>query len=176
MWQLLTHLLILSCLVRLLTLRIPDSPAWLNAAAHSAPSCSKTGLVSSSWERRYFFTQGGNLMQQGRGEVAGGLVTDLDNCSVMAVDCDDRRFCFQVTSFDGKKWVAECFRRTFDRALPRLLLLTLLLSLLYPHPLLSSSNISSSIIYSTSSSPISCLSSPLWPTPSSPCSTCLSSS
>uniref|UniRef100_A0A1A8A949 Adaptor protein, phosphotyrosine interaction, PH domain and leucine zipper containing 1 n=1 Tax=Nothobranchius furzeri TaxID=105023 RepID=A0A1A8A949_NOTFU len=51
----------------------------------------KTGLVSSSWERQYFFTQGGNLMQQGRGEVAGGLVTDLDNCSVMAVDSDDRR-------------------------------------------------------------------------------------
>uniref|UniRef100_A0A665VMV6 DCC-interacting protein 13-alpha n=1 Tax=Echeneis naucrates TaxID=173247 RepID=A0A665VMV6_ECHNA len=52
----------------------------------------KTGLVSTSWERQYFFTQGGNLMQQGRGEVAGGLVTDLDNCSVMAVDSDDRRF------------------------------------------------------------------------------------
>uniref|UniRef100_A0A671XGC1 DCC-interacting protein 13-alpha n=1 Tax=Sparus aurata TaxID=8175 RepID=A0A671XGC1_SPAAU len=66
---------------------------------------SKTGLVSTSWERQYFFTQGGNLMQQGRGEVAGGLVTDLDNCSVMAVDSDDRRFCFQVTSFDGKKVV-----------------------------------------------------------------------
>ncbi|KAK2861666.1 hypothetical protein Q5P01_001199 [Channa striata] len=65
----------------------------------------KTGLVSSSWERQYFFTQGGNLMHQARGEVAGGLVTDLDNCSVMAVDSDDRRFCFQVTSFDGKKVV-----------------------------------------------------------------------
>uniref|UniRef100_A0A1A7W876 Adaptor protein, phosphotyrosine interaction, PH domain and leucine zipper containing 1 n=1 Tax=Iconisemion striatum TaxID=60296 RepID=A0A1A7W876_9TELE len=51
----------------------------------------KTGLVSSSWERQYFFTQGGNLMQQARGEVAGGLVTDLDNSSVMAVDSDDRR-------------------------------------------------------------------------------------
>lgn len=63
----------------------------------------KTGLVSSSWERQYFFTQGGNLLCQGRGEVAGGLVMDIDNCSVMAVDCDDRRFCFQVTSFDGKK-------------------------------------------------------------------------
>uniref|UniRef100_A0A665VMX4 PID domain-containing protein n=1 Tax=Echeneis naucrates TaxID=173247 RepID=A0A665VMX4_ECHNA len=58
----------------------------------------KTGLVSTSWERQYFFTQGGNLMQQGRGEVAGGLVTDLDNCSVMAVDSDDRRFCFQWIS------------------------------------------------------------------------------
>ncbi|XP_029908241.1 DCC-interacting protein 13-alpha [Myripristis murdjan] len=63
----------------------------------------KTGLVSSSWERQYFFTQGGNLLSQGRGEVAGGLVMDIDNCSVMAVDSDDRRFCFQVTSFDGKK-------------------------------------------------------------------------
>uniref|UniRef100_A0A667Y5J0 Adaptor protein, phosphotyrosine interaction, PH domain and leucine zipper containing 1 n=1 Tax=Myripristis murdjan TaxID=586833 RepID=A0A667Y5J0_9TELE len=55
----------------------------------------KTGLVSSSWERQYFFTQGGNLLSQGRGEVAGGLVMDIDNCSVMAVDSDDRRFCFQ---------------------------------------------------------------------------------
>lgn len=63
----------------------------------------KTGLVSSSWDRQYFFTQGGNLMGQARGHVAGGLVMDIDNCSVMAVDCEDRRFCFQITSFDGKK-------------------------------------------------------------------------
>ncbi|KAM6981116.1 DCC-interacting protein 13-alpha [Aplochiton taeniatus] len=63
----------------------------------------KTGLVSSSWDRRYFFTQGGNLMCQARGDVAGGLLMDIDNCSVMAVDCDDRRYCFQITSFDGKK-------------------------------------------------------------------------
>ncbi|XP_029142620.1 DCC-interacting protein 13-alpha-like, partial [Protobothrops mucrosquamatus] len=47
--------------------------------------------------------KGGNLMSQGRGEVAGGLVMDIDNCSVMAVDCEDRRYCFQITSFDGKK-------------------------------------------------------------------------
>uniref|UniRef100_A0A8C1JMP9 DCC-interacting protein 13-alpha n=1 Tax=Cyprinus carpio TaxID=7962 RepID=A0A8C1JMP9_CYPCA len=65
----------------------------------------KTGLVSSAWERQYFFTQGGNLMSQSRGAVAGGLVLDIDNCSVMAVDCDDRRFCFQITAFDGKKYV-----------------------------------------------------------------------
>ncbi|XP_051531694.1 DCC-interacting protein 13-alpha-like isoform X1 [Myxocyprinus asiaticus] len=63
----------------------------------------KTGLVSSTWDRQYFFTQGGNLMSQSRGDVAGGLVMDIDNCSVMAVDCEDRRFCFQITSFDGKK-------------------------------------------------------------------------
>lgn len=63
----------------------------------------KTGLVSSSWERHFYFTQGGNLMSQARGEVAGGLVLDIDNCSVMAVDCEDRRYCFQITAFDGKK-------------------------------------------------------------------------
>uniref|UniRef100_A0A4W4FCU7 PH domain-containing protein n=1 Tax=Electrophorus electricus TaxID=8005 RepID=A0A4W4FCU7_ELEEL len=63
----------------------------------------KTGLVSSTWDRQYFFTQGGNLMSQARGDVAGGLVMDIDNCSVMAVDCEDRRFCFQISSFDGKK-------------------------------------------------------------------------
>uniref|UniRef100_A0A8C5RB97 Adaptor protein, phosphotyrosine interacting with PH domain and leucine zipper 1 n=1 Tax=Leptobrachium leishanense TaxID=445787 RepID=A0A8C5RB97_9ANUR len=61
----------------------------------------KTGLVSSSWERQYFFTQGGNLMSQARGDVAGGLVMDIDNCSVMAVDSEDRRYCFQIT------WIAS---------------------------------------------------------------------
>ncbi|XP_078091273.1 DCC-interacting protein 13-beta [Mustelus asterias] len=62
----------------------------------------KTGLVSTSWERLYFFTQGGNLMCQPRGAVAGGLILDLDNCSVMAVDCEDRRYCLQITSPSGK--------------------------------------------------------------------------
>ncbi|XP_063783828.1 DCC-interacting protein 13-beta isoform X1 [Pseudophryne corroboree] len=63
---------------------------------------SKTGLVTTTWERLYFFTQGGNLMCQHRGEVAGGLIQDLDNCSVMAVDCEDRRYCFQITSPSGR--------------------------------------------------------------------------
>ena len=44
-------------------------------------------------------------MSQARGDVAGGLAMDIDNCSVMAVDCEDRRYCFQNTSFDGKKLV-----------------------------------------------------------------------
>uniref|UniRef100_A0A2K5Q9C4 DCC-interacting protein 13-alpha n=1 Tax=Cebus imitator TaxID=2715852 RepID=A0A2K5Q9C4_CEBIM len=65
----------------------------------------KTGLVSSTWDRQFYFTQGGNLMSQARGDVAGGLAMDIDNCSVMAVDCEDRRYCFQITSFDGKKLV-----------------------------------------------------------------------
>lgn len=68
-------------------------------------SFSKTGLVSSTWDRQFYFTQGGNLMSQARGDVAGGLAMDIDNCSVMAVDCEDRRYCFQITSFDGKKLV-----------------------------------------------------------------------
>ncbi|XP_069048749.1 DCC-interacting protein 13-beta isoform X2 [Lepisosteus oculatus] len=62
----------------------------------------KTGLVTTAWDRLYFFTQGGNLMCQPRGAVAGGLVLDLDNSSVMAVECEDRRYCFQITSPTGK--------------------------------------------------------------------------
>uniref|UniRef100_A0A8C4R2Y5 DCC-interacting protein 13-alpha n=1 Tax=Eptatretus burgeri TaxID=7764 RepID=A0A8C4R2Y5_EPTBU len=65
----------------------------------------KTGLVSFTWERLFFFTQGGNLMSQRRDALAGGLVMDLDNCSVMAAEPDDRRNCFQITVFDGKRSV-----------------------------------------------------------------------
>uniref|UniRef100_A0AAX7URL7 PID domain-containing protein n=1 Tax=Astatotilapia calliptera TaxID=8154 RepID=A0AAX7URL7_ASTCA len=65
----------------------------------------KTGLVTTAWDRLYFFTQGGNLMCQPRGAVAGGMVLDLDNSSVMAVDCEDRRYCFQITSPSGKTYV-----------------------------------------------------------------------
>ncbi|XP_074082859.1 DCC-interacting protein 13-beta [Macrotis lagotis] len=65
----------------------------------------KTGLVTTTWERLYFFTQGGNLMCQPRGAVAGGLIQDLDNCSVMAVDCEDRRYCFQITTPTGKSGI-----------------------------------------------------------------------
>ncbi|XP_051545575.1 DCC-interacting protein 13-beta-like [Myxocyprinus asiaticus] len=62
----------------------------------------KTGLVTTAWDRLYFFTQGGNLMCQPRGAVAGGMVLDLDNSSVMAIECEDRRYCFQITSPNGK--------------------------------------------------------------------------
>ncbi|KAI4826822.1 hypothetical protein KUCAC02_030253 [Chaenocephalus aceratus] len=48
----------------------------------------KTGLVSSSWERQYFFTQGGNLMQQGRGEV-----TSFDGKKVVTLQSESRRDC-----------------------------------------------------------------------------------
>ncbi|XP_019344846.1 DCC-interacting protein 13-beta isoform X3 [Alligator mississippiensis] len=65
----------------------------------------KTGLVTTTWDRLYFFTQGGNLMCQPRGAVAGGLIQDLDNCSVMAVDCEDRRYCFQITTPTGKSGI-----------------------------------------------------------------------
>ncbi|KAM9807492.1 DCC-interacting protein 13-beta [Neosynchiropus ocellatus] len=62
----------------------------------------KTGLVTTAWDRLFFFTQGGNLMCQPRGAVAGGMVLDLDNSSVMAIECEDRRYCFQITSPSGK--------------------------------------------------------------------------
>lgn len=35
-------------------------------------------------------------MQQGKNEVAGGLVIDLDRCMVAHADVDDRRHVFQV--------------------------------------------------------------------------------
>ncbi|KAM6960562.1 DCC-interacting protein 13-beta [Aplochiton taeniatus] len=62
----------------------------------------KIGLVTTAWDRLYFFTQGGNLMCQPRGAVAGGMVLDLDNSSVMALECEDRRYCFQINSPTGK--------------------------------------------------------------------------
>lgn len=95
-------------------------PLW-NMYAANCPACpptkprpnwaspvfsSKTGLVTTAWDRLFFFTQGGNLMCQPRGAVAGGMVLDLDNSSVMAVDCEDRRYCFQITSPSGKTYVS----------------------------------------------------------------------
>ncbi|TRY94794.1 hypothetical protein DNTS_032627 [Danionella cerebrum] len=62
----------------------------------------KTGLVSTAWDRLFFFTQGGNLLCQPRGAVAGGMILDLDNSSVMALECEDRRYCFQITAANGK--------------------------------------------------------------------------
>ncbi|KAA0724652.1 DCC-interacting protein 13-beta [Triplophysa tibetana] len=62
----------------------------------------KTGLVTTAWDRLFFFTQGGNMMCQPRGAIAGGMVLDLDNSSVMAVECEDRHYCFQITSPNGK--------------------------------------------------------------------------
>ncbi|XP_070558539.1 DCC-interacting protein 13-alpha-like isoform X2 [Ptychodera flava] len=54
------------------------------------------------WDRRYFFTQGGNLMSQPREQFAGTLVMDLDKCNVQRMDIDDRRYTFQVVSADRK--------------------------------------------------------------------------
>ncbi|KAF4022606.1 hypothetical protein G4228_014459 [Cervus hanglu yarkandensis] len=79
----------------------------------------KTGLVSTTWERLYFFTQGGNLMCQPRGAVAGGLIQDLDNCSVMAVDCEDRRYCFQITTPNGKAQNVKSSEMENDKIVPK---------------------------------------------------------
>uniref|UniRef100_A0A672MBG5 DCC-interacting protein 13-beta-like n=1 Tax=Sinocyclocheilus grahami TaxID=75366 RepID=A0A672MBG5_SINGR len=73
----------------------------------------KTGLVTTAWDRLFFFTQGGNLMCQPRGAVAGGMVLDLDNSSVMAIECEDRRYCFQITSPNGKTY-GDCWICTLN--------------------------------------------------------------
>lgn len=59
-------------------------------------------------------------MCQPRGAVAGGLIQDLDNCSVMAVDCEDRRYCFQITTPNGKSYATQVLfgRRTSVVTLP----------------------------------------------------------
>ncbi|KAK7464555.1 hypothetical protein BaRGS_00037890, partial [Batillaria attramentaria] len=76
---------------------------------------SRQALLASKWERLYFFTQGGNLMSQSKDEVAGKLVLDLNEEGVIAeaVEVEDRRFTFQITSQQSKKTVvlqAENFR------------------------------------------------------------------
>ncbi|XP_071815717.1 DCC-interacting protein 13-alpha-like isoform X2 [Apostichopus japonicus] len=63
----------------------------------------KSGL-SHRWERKYFFTQGCNLMSQGKGEIAGSLIVDLVRCIIQPADIDDRRFVFQLNdTIDIKK-------------------------------------------------------------------------
>ncbi|XP_038047739.1 DCC-interacting protein 13-alpha-like isoform X2 [Patiria miniata] len=77
---------------------------------------SKSGLTHR-WDRQYFFTQGGNLMSNAKGQIAGSLVLDLDGCTVNAAEVDDRRFIFQITRpEDTKKLVTlQCMSES-DRA------------------------------------------------------------
>ncbi|XP_046548744.1 LOW QUALITY PROTEIN: DCC-interacting protein 13-alpha-like [Haliotis rubra] len=65
----------------------------------------KQALITTKWERVYFFTQGGNLMSQAKEEFAGSLVIDLNEEGVIAEPgtADDRRFVFQVVSPGNKK-------------------------------------------------------------------------
>ncbi|XP_077982648.1 DCC-interacting protein 13-alpha-like [Glandiceps talaboti] len=57
------------------------------------------------WDRRYFFTQGGNLMSQPREQFVGTLVMDLDKCNIQRIDIDDRRYVFHIVSSDKKSAV-----------------------------------------------------------------------
>lgn len=85
------------------SMNFPDIPVDVRKTQISGYLFSRsTGMFTNQWVQRYYFTQGGNLMQQGREEVAGSLVIDLDGCSVAFADIDDRRYVFQVLSQDGK--------------------------------------------------------------------------
>ncbi|KAJ8258371.1 hypothetical protein COCON_G00173830 [Conger conger] len=53
----------------------------------------KTGLVSSSWDRQYFFSQGGNLMSQARGDI-----TSFDGKKVAILQAESRKDC--------EEWIA----------------------------------------------------------------------
>lgn len=59
---------------------------------------SRGNMLLSQWSRNYFFTQGGNLMQQSKNDYGGQLCIDLEGCSVTPIDTDDRRYVFQVTN------------------------------------------------------------------------------
>ena len=67
--------------------------------------CSKKALIATSWDRSYFFIQGGNLMCQSKEEVAGGLVMDLneDGTVAEASEVDDRRNVFTIVQPVNKK-------------------------------------------------------------------------
>ena len=67
--------------------------------------CSKKALIATSWDRSYFFIQGGNLMCQSKEEVAGSLVMDLneDGTVAEASEVDDRRNVFTIVQPVNKK-------------------------------------------------------------------------
>jgi hypothetical protein len=58
----------------------------------------------SKWDRYYFFTQNGSLMYQQKTDIAGTSLIDLKSDLVITpIDCDDRRFVFQIQSIAMKK-------------------------------------------------------------------------
>ena len=58
----------------------------------------------SKWDRYYFFTQNGSLMYQLKSDIAGSSLIDLKSDLVlMPIECDDRRFTFQINSISTKK-------------------------------------------------------------------------
>ncbi|XP_059171772.1 DCC-interacting protein 13-alpha-like isoform X2 [Physella acuta] len=75
----------------------------------------KQVLLTTRWDRMYFFTQGGNLMSQTKEEFAGSLVMDLNEEGVLVESCvaDERRHTFQLVAPISKKTVvlqAENYR------------------------------------------------------------------
>lgn len=64
-------------------------------------------MLSTRWDRCYFFTQAGNLMCQAKDQVAGSLTLDLNEKGIYAepIECDDRRNVFQVVSPSTKQTV-----------------------------------------------------------------------
>lgn len=64
-------------------------------------------LIGTKWDKCFFFTQGGNLMSQMRGEVAGSLVLDLNEEGVFAepAEADDRRNVFQINTMKQRRLV-----------------------------------------------------------------------
>lgn len=100
---------------------LPDMP-------HVSPNCNlsqkagylflrtKLTLLSSRWDRCYFFIQGGNLMCQTKDEVAGSPVLDLNEPNkTEIIEIEDRRFVFQIVQLSNKKTVILQAENAFER-------------------------------------------------------------
>ncbi|PAA68024.1 hypothetical protein BOX15_Mlig013367g2 [Macrostomum lignano] len=78
---------------------------------------SRAGLLQTRWDREFFFTQTGNLMRQGRRDVAGCLLIDLAEPGIYAEPCDadDRRHVFQIGGPAGRKPIVLQAENEIDR-------------------------------------------------------------
>lgn len=70
----------------------------------------------SIWNRYYYFTQNGCLMQQDKNEIVGTTVMELKSDLVISpVGDDERRFVFQISSLSPKKTITLQANNERDR-------------------------------------------------------------
>jgi hypothetical protein len=78
----------------------------------------------SIWNRYYFFTQNGCLMQQDKNEIVGTPIMELKTDLVISpVGDDERRFVLQISSLSPKKTLILQANSERDREEVLLLLL-----------------------------------------------------
>lgn len=99
-------------------INMPYIPPNINLAQKSGYLLHRSKqLIGNKWDKCFFFTQGGNLMSQMRGEVAGSLVLDLNEDGVFAEpsEADDRRNVFQINTAKHRRLVVLQAENERDR-------------------------------------------------------------